>query len=77
MASLTRGGKVRGGWVEPRLPDELALLSDQQRLVVALLYGYEWSMSEVAELLEVSKGTVQSYAERGLARLREGLGVQR
>lgn len=64
-------------WVEPRLPDELSLLSEQQRVVVALLYGYEWSMSEVAELLEVSKGTVQSYAKRGLAHLREGLGVER
>lgn len=63
-------------WIEPALPEALARLSQQQRVVVALLYGYQWSMSEVAELLGVSKSTVQSYAERGLAGLRAGLGVE-
>jgi RNA polymerase sigma-70 factor (ECF subfamily) len=63
-------------WIEPGLPAVLEQLSEQQRVVVALLYGYQWSMSEVAELLDVSKSTVQSHAERGLARLRAGLGVE-
>ena len=63
-------------WVEPGLPAALARLSEMQRLVVALLYGYQWSMSEVAALLGVSKGTVQSYADRGLKRLRRKLGVE-
>jgi len=62
-------------WVEPGLPAALATLSESQRVVVALLYGYQWSMSEVAALLGVSKGTVQSYSDRGLKRLRRKLGV--
>ena len=63
-------------WVEPGLPAALGKLSEQQRVVVALIHGYQWSMSEVAELLDVSKSTVQSYAERGLRRLRTKLGVE-
>ena len=63
-------------WVEPGLPTALARLPEQQRVVVALLYGYQWSLREVAELLDVSKGTVQSYAKRGLKRLRRRLGVE-
>ena len=63
-------------WVEPELPNALGQLTERQRVVVALLYGYQWSMSEVAELLGVSKGTVQSYADRALKRLRRRLGVE-
>jgi len=63
-------------WVEPGLPAALERLSERQRLVVALLHGYQWSLAEVAEVLDVSKGTVQSYAERGLKRLRRRLGVE-
>ena len=66
----------REWWFEPGLPRALAQLSEKQRLVVALLYGYQWSMTEVADLLGVSKGTVQSYADRGLRRLRQRLGVE-
>lgn len=62
-------------WVEPGLPKALAALSEQQRVVVTLLHGYEWSMSEVADLLGLSKSTVQNHAERGLARLQTKLGV--
>ena len=53
-------------WVEPELPAALASLTEKQRIVIALIHGYEWTLAEVAELLEVSKGTVQSYADRGL-----------
>jgi len=62
---------------EPALATELANLSERERCVVVLLHGFEWSMSEVAETLEVSKSTVQSYAERALAKLRSGMGVRR
>lgn len=62
-------------WVEPGLPAAMRRLSEQQRMVVVLLFGYEWSMSEVAELLGVTKATVQSYSDRALARLRRRLGV--
>ena len=44
--------------------------------MITLVYGYEWTLSEVAELLGTTKTTVQNHAERGLARLRKSLGVQ-
>ena len=62
-------------WVEPGLPGALGALPEQQRVVVMLLHCFEWTMSEVAEFLEVSKSTVQSHAERGMARLRKRMGV--
>lgn len=61
--------------VEPGLPAAIASLSEKQRLVVTLLYGYSWTMSEVAELLGIKKTSVQNHAERGLAHLRRKLGV--
>jgi len=45
--------------------------------VVMLLHCYDWTMTEVAEVLGVSKGTVQSYDTRGMRRLRRQLGVTR
>lgn len=62
--------------VEPELPGAIAGLPEKQRIAVALVYGYEWSMTEVAEVLGVAKTTVQNHAERGLARLRRELGVE-
>lgn len=62
---------------EPALATELAHLSERERCVVVLLHGFEWTMSEVADTLEVSKSTVQSYAERALTKLRSGMGVER
>ena len=63
--------------VEPGLPAALSSLPERQRLVVTLLYGYEWTMAEVADLLGTKKTTVQNHAERGLKRLRGQLGVDR
>jgi DNA-directed RNA polymerase specialized sigma24 family protein len=62
-------------WVEPALPKALERLPDRQREVVVLLHCYQWSMAEVAGLLEISKSTVQNHAERGLASLRNSIGV--
>lgn len=62
-------------WVEPGLPKTIASLSEKQRVVVYLVHGLDWSLSEVAELLAVSKGTVQKHMERGMARLRRHLEV--
>lgn len=64
-------------WVEPGLPVALEALPDKQRIVVMLLHCYDWTMTEVAEVLGVSKGTVQSYDTRGMRRLRRQLGVTR
>jgi RNA polymerase sigma-70 factor (ECF subfamily) len=73
--ALTPVETGRTRWVEPDLPDALAGLPEQQRVVVMLLHCFEWTMTEVAELLNVSKSTVQTHDERGLTRLRERMGV--
>jgi len=44
--------------------------------VVVLLHCFQWTMSEVAGLLDVSKSTVQNHAERGMASLRDSIGVE-
>ena len=63
-------------WFEPGLPPALANLPVQQRTVVSLLHGYQWSVGEVAELMGISRSTVQSPNKRGLAKLRRKLGVE-
>jgi len=67
---------VKLPWVEPGLPDALARLPEKQRVAVYLVCGHVWSMSEVAGLLGVSKGTVQKHVERGMSKLRRRLGVE-
>jgi DNA-directed RNA polymerase specialized sigma24 family protein len=62
-------------WVEPALPAALTDLSERERLAVVLIEGFGWTYREVAELVEVSVSSVQSYLERGLAKLRSALGV--
>ena len=64
-------------WVEPRLVTVLTRLPLKQRVAVALVHGYGWSLGETASLLGVSKGTVQGNVDRGLKRLRRDLGVER
>lgn len=63
-------------WVEPSLPAALEGLPNRQCEVVVLLYCYQWTMSEVAEVLDISKTTVQNHAERGLTGLRLSMGVE-
>jgi len=58
---------------EPRLEEILLSLSARQRTAVVLVVGWSWSHAEVAELLEVSKSTVQEHVNRGLAVLRREL----
>ena len=67
----------RAPWVEPRLSQAVADLSERQRTVVLLLYGHDWTQSEVADVLGISKATVQRHGERAMARLRRKLGVDR
>lgn len=62
-------------WVEPGLPGALAGLSERQRVVVYLVHGHDWSLSEVADLLEISKGSAQKHMERAMTRLRRELKV--
>jgi DNA-directed RNA polymerase specialized sigma24 family protein len=65
----------RTPWVEPGLPTALASLSQRQRTVVMLLHSYGWTMAEVADLMGISKGAVQTHERRGMRRLRSRLGV--
>lgn len=62
--------------VEPGLPAAVAALPEKQRIVVTLVYGHEWTLSEVADLLGIAKTTVQNHCERGVANLRRTLGVE-
>lgn len=62
-------------WVEPGFDDALASLSEQQRVVVALIHAFEWSFGEVAALLDISKASVQTHERRAMRRLRRRLGV--
>lgn len=60
--------------VEPRLPAALTALTERQRVCVVLVHGYEWTHQEVADLLGVSRSSVQNHLERGLASLRGVVG---
>ena len=62
-------------WIEPGLPNALASLSRRQRLAVVLISGFEWSQQEAADLMGVTRSTVQRHLDRGMARLRAALGV--
>jgi DNA-directed RNA polymerase specialized sigma24 family protein len=60
--------------VEPALAGALTELTEHQRVCVVLVHAYEWTYQEVADLLGVSRSTVQNHLERGLARLRMVIG---
>jgi DNA-directed RNA polymerase specialized sigma24 family protein len=61
--------------VEPALVPALQELSDRQRVCVALVVGHQWTYDEAAELLGISRSSVQSHVDRGLEHLRTRLGV--
>jgi DNA-directed RNA polymerase specialized sigma24 family protein len=67
------------GWpdhlFEPGLPRALADLSLRQRTVVVLVHGFGYTLHEVAELTGMRRTTLQTHSNRGLARLRDKLGV--
>jgi len=66
---------IAGPDVEPGLHDALVALSEQQRTAVILVHGYAWTHREVADLLGVTISTVQTHADRALAKLRDALKV--
>lgn len=61
--------------VDPRLPAALGRLSPKQRGVVVLLFVEELTEREVAEAVGISRASVRTHAQRGLAKLRDALGV--
>jgi RNA polymerase sigma-70 factor, ECF subfamily len=52
-------------------------LPAEQRAVVVLRYLLEYTPGEIAEMLELPRGTVNSRLRRGLDRLREVAGAER
>ena len=62
--------------VEPGLPKVLASLSEKQRVAVVMVHAYSWSREETAHLLGVSLSTLDTHLQRGLRKLRKGLGVE-
>ena len=63
-------------WIEPGLRPALAALSERQRMVVALVHGMGMSFAEVADLIGVSKSSVQTHERRAMKSLRRSLGVK-
>lgn len=63
-------------WIEPRLASAMGKLTERQRVVVSLLHGFDWSMSEVAALIGISKASVQTHANRAMKTLKRELGVE-
>lgn len=55
------------------LADALSRLSKRQREVVVLRYLAGYPEADVAEILDVSVGSVKTHASRGLSRLRSSL----
>jgi len=62
--------------VEPGLVSALGRLSARQRAVVVLTEAFQYSLTEVAELLGVHPSSVRRHRERALRKLRSGLGVR-
>ncbi|UDY36531.1 RNA polymerase sigma factor [Dermatobacter hominis] len=60
---------------EPGLVPALAALPERQRTVVVLVHGCGWTHREVADALDISRSSVGTHVERGMARLRDELGV--
>lgn len=61
--------------VEPGLPRALRGLSEKQRVAVVMVHAYGWSREETASLMGLSVSTVDTHLQRGLVKLRSGLGV--
>jgi DNA-directed RNA polymerase specialized sigma24 family protein len=62
--------------IEPGLVAALEQLSEQQRVVVVLVHGFDWSQAEVAELLDVTSSTVHATLARAVANLKRRLEVE-
>src|SRR5438874_12132929 len=58
---------------DDRIMSALATLEPDQRAVVVLRYLLEYTPGEIAELLELPRGTVNSRLRRGLDKMKERL----
>jgi len=62
-------------WIEPGLGVALERLTERQRAAVLLVEGYDCTYHEVAEVMGLSRSSVQRHVERGMAKLRSALEV--
>jgi len=62
-------------WVEPHLPKALERLSANQRTAVLLVYSFEYTHSEAADVMEIAGGTLRKHLARGMTKLRADLEV--
>lgn len=62
--------------VEPGLERAMAKLSHRQRQAVVLTAGFGLTHEETGTLLGLARSSVQNHVERGMAKLRNELGVQ-
>ena len=63
----------RGGETDERMLPALAALDPDHRAVIVLRYLLEYTPGEIADLLDLPRGTVNSRLRRGLDKLRERL----
>ena len=61
---------------EPKLEPALRSLSLRQRQSVVLVHAIGMTHSEAAAMLGISASSIQRHLERGLARLRDEIGVE-
>lgn len=61
--------------VEPGLPKALAGLTERQRVCVMLVHGAGLTLTEAANALGITAGSVSRHVERGVERLRRSLRV--
>ena len=61
--------------IEPLLIPALLRLPDTQRATVWLVHACQWRYAEVADALDTTTSMVGNHVARGMARLREELGV--
>jgi len=62
-------------WIEPGLGEALEHLTERQRTAILLIEGYDWTYQEVADVMGLSRSSVQRHADRGMAKLRKALEV--
>jgi len=62
-------------WIEPGLGAALENLTERQRASVLLVEGYDWTYQEVADVMGLSRSSVQRHVERGMEKLRSALEV--
>ncbi len=59
--------------VEPGLPGALMMLTHEQRVIVMLVHGHDWSYADVAALLEESETKVRNSLHSAMTQLRKQL----